>query len=381
MTLDDKKKQMGLLTERLNKAYQKRTGSEKSIVIGPDDPSLKTEKVPCGIDAVDQVLEGGFIRGAMHAIHGQEGTGKTCLALQLAAVLTQREEYVLYVNLEPPFPEEMVEQLGINQDYFKLIMARDYAEECVDVVESYLYDTKKRQANDLVGCVIIDSINNLVPKREIDKLEDKGAEGEMVASRALLIDKLLRRIQGRNMLENGCIVILIVQDRANLDANSRIKYTMSGGYSIRYNPKVRLYLGKRLLGKKDGVGGKFIPGHTITVRAEKNNVTNGPLWETEYTVIRGQGVDDTERVLQDGLDLGWVYTDQDLGRSVYRFLVGDPNIVVKGKPNLVKALRLHPTLLGELRKSVKGPTAKKPPAPTEECLWYDPKDDESETEE
>lgn len=383
MTTEDKRKQMEQLTNRINQAYQKKRGTTKNIVLSPDDPSLKAERVECGIAQVDTALGGGFIRGAMHTIHGQEGTGKTCLALQLAAVLTNREEYVLYLNLEPPFPEEMVDHLGINRDYFKLIVARDYAEEVVDVVESYLYDTKKRQANDLVGCLIIDSLNNLVPKREIDKLEEKGSEGEMVAARALLIDKLMRRIQGRNMLENGCIVVLIVQDRAKLDAQGKqLKYEMSAGYSVRYNPKVRIYLGKKTLQRKDGDPGvKIYPGHTITVRVEKNNVTNGPLLETEYTVIRGQGVDDMERVLQDGMDLGWVYGDGDIGRSFYRFLIGNPNLVVKGKPNLTKALRAHPTLLSELRGKTKGPEAKKPPAPTEEYFLYDPEVSLVETEE
>lgn len=369
----ERKKQFKLMTDRINKGHQKSTGSDKLIVMSPTDDSLKIVQVPCGIDAVDKATHGGFVRSAMHTIHGPDGTGKTCLALQLAAVMTQNEEYVLYVSLEDPFPVDMIEAMGINPEYFKLIRARDYAEEVVDVVEAYLYDSKARQANDLVGLVVVDSVNNLVPKREVDKLDKDGAEGEMVAARALLIDKLMRRIQGRNMLENGCIVLLIVQDRANMEPNSHVKSAISAGFSIKYNPKVRIYLGKKPLPRKDGDGFKYYPGHTITVRVEKDNITNKPLYETEYTIIRGQGVDDMEGILESALTLKWIVTDPEIARSAYRFLCTNPNTVVMGKANLSKALRAHRTLLTDLRTAVKGLNARHPPAATVSHVVYDPK--------
>jgi len=61
------------------------------------DPS----RIPSGIDGLDALIEGGFIRGDMHLLAGAPGTGKTILASTLAYnAVTKAKEKVVYATFE-----------------------------------------------------------------------------------------------------------------------------------------------------------------------------------------------------------------------------------------------------------------------------------------
>jgi len=55
--------------------------------------------VPTGVDGLDSILCGGFLRGGFYLIQGDPGSGKTTLALQFARTCAARGESVLYVTL------------------------------------------------------------------------------------------------------------------------------------------------------------------------------------------------------------------------------------------------------------------------------------------
>src|SRR5688500_11887889 len=52
-----------------------------------------------GIAGLDDVLLGGFLRGAFYLIQGDPGSGKTTLALQAARARAREGDRVLYVSL------------------------------------------------------------------------------------------------------------------------------------------------------------------------------------------------------------------------------------------------------------------------------------------
>jgi len=58
-------------------------------------------RIPTGIDGLDAIIEGGFIRGDMHLLAGAPGTGKTILASTFAYnAVTKLKERVVYATFE-----------------------------------------------------------------------------------------------------------------------------------------------------------------------------------------------------------------------------------------------------------------------------------------
>jgi DNA repair protein RadA/Sms len=75
-------------------------------IAGDDAPRIAT-----GIAELDRVLGGGLVPGAVVLLGGEPGIGKSTLALQLAAALTQKGGSVLYVT-----GEESAEQIRLRAE-------------------------------------------------------------------------------------------------------------------------------------------------------------------------------------------------------------------------------------------------------------------------
>jgi circadian clock protein KaiC len=60
---------------------------------------LKDARCPSGIEGLDNILAGGFLRGGFYLIQGDPGSGKTTLALQFLLEGVRRGEKVFYITL------------------------------------------------------------------------------------------------------------------------------------------------------------------------------------------------------------------------------------------------------------------------------------------
>ncbi len=63
---------------------------------------MPQERVPTGVEGLDQALGGGIPRGSVVLISGPSGSGKTVLAMKFAIEGANRGEKVLYVSFEEP---------------------------------------------------------------------------------------------------------------------------------------------------------------------------------------------------------------------------------------------------------------------------------------
>jgi RecA/RadA recombinase len=325
--MSDKAKELKEIMTGLNKKIQKgTTDTNPFCFVASDRPDLlETSYVKTGIPELDDSLGGGLPKKTVVTFHGMSGAGKSCAALSTAARMTKEKKYVLYINTEPPFNWDIAKQMEIDLDYLVYIEPKDYGEQSIDAIEGYLFDSDKRIARDLFDLVVVDSINNIVPKAIIDKLEKEGAEGNNMARRAKLIDEFLQRIQGRGLLRNGGLMILIAQDRANLTSTGHGPATvMSGGQSIKFNSKVIVKFNKT--GIKDTKTQKTI-GHIVKFEVEKNNI-KGILGKGEYSVIYGVGLDDAEAIYAKALDWEYIVKAPELGRKGYRILLPDGDRII-----------------------------------------------------
>jgi circadian clock protein KaiC len=61
--------------------------------------TAQTERITSGVTGLDQVLQGGFLKGGLYIVEGAPGTGKTILANQMCFHHAKAGKSVLYVTL------------------------------------------------------------------------------------------------------------------------------------------------------------------------------------------------------------------------------------------------------------------------------------------
>jgi circadian clock protein KaiC len=75
----------------------KKMGQESQHRKGPE--MVGDERSPSGVEGLDNILAGGFLRGGFYLIQGDPGSGKTTLALQFLLEGLRRGEKVFYITL------------------------------------------------------------------------------------------------------------------------------------------------------------------------------------------------------------------------------------------------------------------------------------------
>ena len=144
---------------------------------------VNAHRIPTGIFPLDLSLAGGFPRGKCSIIYGPESSNKTNIALLLIAAHQRMwpDLVCVFVDVEQSFDPAWATLLGV--DCSKLIVIKpDYAEQAVDMVESFMY------ADDC-GIIVLDSLAALMTTSE----QDASAERANVGGAALVIGKLYRR--------------------------------------------------------------------------------------------------------------------------------------------------------------------------------------------
>src|SRR5438477_1738531 len=77
----------------------KKMGQEIQHRKGLEGEMLGDERCLSGVDGLDKILAGGFLRGGFYLIQGDPGSGKTTLALQFLLEGLQRGEKAFYITL------------------------------------------------------------------------------------------------------------------------------------------------------------------------------------------------------------------------------------------------------------------------------------------
>jgi DNA repair protein RadB len=99
---------------------------------GGDEPPFVTERIPTGCSAVDDLLGGGFERGAATQVYGPPAAGKTNIVLSAAVGVAARGESALFVDTEGLSVERMEQLAGAR------VTRSESAAETVDELASRL---------------------------------------------------------------------------------------------------------------------------------------------------------------------------------------------------------------------------------------------------
>lgn len=307
-------------------------GEERVI----DIPAIST-----GSLALDIALGiGGVPRGRVLEVFGPESSGKTTLALHIAAEAQVKGGMVAFVDAEHALDVGYARKLGVDVDSL-LVSQPDTGEQALDITEILV-----RSGG--IDVLIVDSVAALVPRAEI--------EGDMgdhhMGLQARLMSQALRKLTGAISKSNTC-VIFINQIRMKIGVMFGNPETTTGGNALKFYATQRLDI-RRIGAIKEG---DQIVGNRTRVKVVKNKIAP-PFKEAEFDLIYGHGISKEGDILDLGVSLGIVekngawfsFGEERIGQgrqNVRRFLAENTDIRDK-----IRQLVIEKSGLGKIKEEI-----------------------------
>ena len=329
----DKEKVIESTIKQLEKNYG------KGIVMRLSDKAkVQVPTIPTGSISLDYALGiGGYPRGRIIEIYGQEASGKTTLALMAMAETQKLGGSVLFIDVEHAFDPNYAKIIGVDIEDKKLLISQpEYGEQALGIME----DAIRGGAIDLI---VVDSVAALVTKAELEgEMEDQGIGGQ-----ARLMSKALRKLTGV-ISKTGTIAIFINQVREKISQNvyQGPPETTPGGRALKFFSSIRLEVRKGEVIK--GPNAEII-GHIIKVKVVKNKLAP-PYKTAQFELIYGKGINRIGEIFDLAVELGIIKR----AGSWYSY---NSEQLAQGKEKSIDYLKENPELLSkietELRENLK----------------------------
>lgn len=321
---------------------EKRFGRGSIMRLGDAGVQADVEAIPTGSLLLDLALGiGGLPRGRVVEIYGPESSGKTTLALHIAAQAQRLGGTAAFVDSEHALDPQYAEKLGVDMQEL-LVSQADTGEQALEIT-----DTLVRSG--AVDVIVVDSVAALTPKAEIE-----GAMGDSyVGLHARLMSQALRKLTG-NISKSRTMVIFINQIRMRIGVMYGNPETTTGGNALKFYSSVRLDIRRIGAVKK---GDEVIGSHT-RVKIVKNKVAP-PFRQVEFDILYGEGISKESELI----DLG---VAEDLIKRSGTWFSYEDERIGQGKDNARLYLRKHPEAAAQLETQLRerlGGNSKGAPGP------------------
>jgi len=322
---DDRRKALNLAIAQIEKTI----GKGSIMRMGQESARVKIGAIPTGAVNLDAAIGiGGVPRGRITEIYGPESSGKTTLALHVAANAQRLGGVAAFIDAEHALDVEYAKKLGVDLDDL-LVSQPDTGEEALEIAEILV-------RSGAVDVIVVDSVAALVPKAEI--------EGDMgdahVGLQARLMSQALRKLAG-SINRSRTSVVFINQLREKIGVMFGNPETTTGGRALKFYSSVRLDV-RRIGPVKER---DDITGSKVRVKVVKNKVAP-PFKQAEFDIMFNEGISHTSLLVDLGVEAGVIE------KSGAWYSYGKERIG-QGRENAKLFLKDHPVMADEIEVSVK----------------------------
>jgi len=333
--MDEKKKQaLGIALSQIEKQF----GKGAVMRMGDAGVVRDVESVSTGSLGLDIALGiGGLPRGRVVEIYGPESSGKTTLALHVAAEIQKAGGTAAFVDAEHAMDPQYAEKLGVHINDL-LVSQPDTGEQALEITDMLVRSSA-------VDLIIIDSVAALTPKAEI--------EGEMGDShmglQARLMSQALRKLTA-NIKRSNTLVIFINQIRMKIGVMFGNPETTTGGNALKFYSSVRLDI--RRIGAIKKVD--EVVGNETRVKVVKNKVAP-PFKEAIFDILYGEGVSREGEIIILGVK-------HDLIEKAGAWYSYKGDRIGQGKDNVRLFLKENPDIANEIEAAIRSKVLPEPDA-------------------
>ena len=311
------------------KQIRKDFGDGSIMKLG-DNQNMNVEVISTGSINLDAALgQGGVPRGRIVEIYGAESSGKTTIALHIAAEAQKEGGIVAFIDAEHALDPVYAKALGVDIDEL-LISQPDYGEQAMEIADMLV-------RSGAVDLIVVDSVAALVPKTEIDgEMSD-----QQMGLQARLMSKALRKLTA-TLNKSKTTMIFINQIRDKIGGfGFGPQTTTTGGKALKFYASVRMEV-KRVGQVKQG---DEVIGNETLVKITKNKIAP-PFKEASFQIMYGKGISRVGEILDMALD------NDIVSKSGAWFSFGDIRLG-QGKENVKARLENEPELLEKIEEEVR----------------------------
>ena len=308
----------------INKSF-----GECSVIELGTSEKVDVEVIPTGSLSLDIATGvGGYPKGRIIEIVGQESSGKTTLALHAIAECQALGGRAVFIDAEHSLDVAYANAIGVDTD--RLIISQPgNGDEALEFADRLIRSGE-------IGIIVIDSVAALTPKQEID--------GEMGESKMGLHARLMSQAMRKMVAEiskTKTLCIFINQFREKIGIVYGNPNVTTGGNALKFYATMRLDVKKRAEIKV----GEDVVGNKTTVNIFKNKVAP-PSRRAEFDLIYGVGVYKLGEILDVAVKKGVVT----LSGSWYKY--GETKLG-QGRERVLQILSDNEELVAEIESKLK----------------------------
>ena len=307
---------------------EKQFGKGSIMKLG-EHSTLNIDSISTGCLDLDIALGiGGVPRGRIIEIYGPESSGKTTVALHVAAEAQKLGGAVAFVDAEHALDPSYARNLGVATENL-IVSQPDTGEQGLEIAEALV-------RSGAIDVLVVDSVAALVPRAEI--------EGEMgdshVGLQARLMSQALRKLTG-TINKSKCVVIFINQLREKVGVMFGNPETTTGGRALKFYSSIRLDV-RRIDSIKQG---DEIVGNRTRVKVMKNKVAP-PFKQAEFDIMYNEGISRNGNIVDVGVKENIVQ------KSGAWFSYGDIRLG-QGRENAKNYLKENPEIALEIENKIR----------------------------
>ena len=327
---EEKRKALKTAMKQIEKDF-----GEGAIMKLGANPHMAVQAVHTGSLSLDMALGiGGVPRGRIIEIFGPESSGKTTVALHIAAEVQKTGGTAAFIDAEHALDPVYAKALGVDIDNL-LVSQPDCGEDALSICEMLV-------RSGAVDVVVVDSVAALVPRQEIEG--DMGAA--TVGMQARLMSQAMRKLSAV-ISKSRAVVVFINQLREKVGVMYGNPETTPGGRALKFYSSVRIDVRRTEQLKQ----GSEIYGNHVRCKIVKNKVAP-PFKTAEFDIIYGQGISRSGEILDFAIEL-------DIIKKSGSWFSYNGERLGQGKDNVRKLVEGDPALLAELEEKVRAVSAEK----------------------